>query len=104
MFSAACCFSHTSTTGHLSALSVDSRKGCAVQSLRHFGLHEQACASHSQMFLVSSRRCSIAKRATSLQRAAPQDSNGAGTSGDFNLTEYVEAKVERGKSCTKLPP
>ncbi len=79
------------------ALSVEGKKSCAVQSLRHAGLHEQVCVTSNQAFLASARRCSPSKRTLTLQRAASQDANGADTSGDFNLTEYVEAKVERGK-------
>ncbi len=96
MLSAVSCITHTVATAQLPALCADSRRACGVQSLRLAGSHEQACVTHSQAFLASARRCGSAKRLSSLRKAAPQDSNGADTSGEFNLTEYVEAKVERG--------
>jgi len=96
MLSAVSCITHTVATVQLSALSAESRRACGVQSLRLAGSHEQACVTHSQAFLANARRCGSAKRLSSLRKAVPQDSNGADTSGEFNLTEYVEAKVERG--------
>lgn len=101
MLSTVSCITHTVVTAQLPALSADRRRACGVQSLRLAGSHEQACVTHSQAFLASARRCGSAKRLSSLRKAAPQDSNGADTSGEFNLTEYVEAKVERGGEMVK---
>lgn len=95
MLAAASCLSHAVKTVQIPALSVDSRKSCAVPCLRHAGLNAQLSGLQPQPFF-GARRCSTG-RALNLQRAASQDASGAGTSGDFNLTEYVEAKVERGK-------
>ncbi|KAL0054253.1 hypothetical protein WJX82_006139 [Trebouxia sp. C0006] len=101
MLSAVSCITHNVATAQLPALSADSRRACGVQSLRLAGSHEQACVTHSQAFLASARRCGSAKRSSSLRKAAPRDSNGADTSGEFNLTEYVEAKVERVERTDK---
>ena len=66
-----------------------------MQSFRH-GSRDQACLTHSQAFLTGARRCGPVRHVSLLRRAAHQDANGADTSGDFNLAEYIEAKVERG--------
>ena len=95
MLTAASCLSHAVKAVQAPALSIDSRKSCAVLCPRHAGLNAQLPGLQPQSFL-GARRCATG-RASNLQRAASQDASGAGTSGDFNLTEYVEAKVERGK-------
>ena len=95
MLAAASCLSHAVKTVQTPALSVDSRKNCAVPCPGHARLNAHLPGLQPQSFL-GARRCSTG-RATNVQRAASQDASGAGTSGDFNLTEYVEAKVERGK-------
>lgn len=96
MLTAASCLSQAVKTVPLPAVSVDTRKNCAVPCHRHAGLSEQLPVLQPQLFLGASRRCAT-RRTMSVQRATPQDASGAGTSGDFNLSEYVEAKVERGK-------
>ena len=96
MLSAVSCLSLSLNTVQTSALSSDSRKSVAVLCSRHAGLVEQASVSQNHAFMNSGRRSGSRRRAL-VQRAASQDASGAGTSGEFNLTEYVEAKVERGK-------
>ncbi|KAL3144978.1 hypothetical protein ABBQ32_003482 [Trebouxia sp. C0010 RCD-2024] len=99
MLAAASCLSQAVKAVPSPALS-ETRKNCVVPCHRHAGLSEQLPALQPQLFVGVSRRCTT-RRTLSVTRATPQDSSGAGTSGDFNLSEYVEAKVERVERTQK---
>lgn len=85
------------------ALHAESRRACVLPSARRCLVHEPACSSHGHTSFVSARRCCLARRAQTLRRAAPQDASGFDTSGEFDLSLYVEAKVERGTANVSLP-
>ena len=79
------------------ALHAQRRRACVLPSTRRCLVHDPAFSSHGHTSFVSARRCRPARNQT-LRRAAPQDASGSDTSGDFDLSLYVEAKVERGKA------
>lgn len=95
MLSAVC--SH-SLVGQPLALHAEGRRAGILLPLRHAFVHDQACSSQVQALFVNARRCRPAKRGQTLQRAASQDASGSDTSGDFDLSQYVEAKVDRGET------
>ena len=98
MLSGATCRSCTLPALSAAAVCPDFRRNCALSFLRHADLHQRVLVTHAPTFSASARRCGL-KRSRVTPRAAPQDANGADTRGDFNLSEYVEAKVERGKEA-----
>lgn len=83
---------------HKFALHAESRRAGVLLPLRHRLVHEPACSSHGRSSFVCARRCRPARRSPVVQRAASQDASGSDTSGEFDLTQYVEAKVERGEA------
>ena len=84
--------------GQTLALHAEARRAGVLPLPRHSLVHEPACSSQGLSPFARVHRSRPTKRSHTLKRAAPQDASGSDTSDDFDLTQYVEAKVERGEA------